>query len=238
MKRQTTTPPVDQNDLPGRAAYQAFCETRGIRPNWGKNGYQANADRWRTIAAAAANPKEPPIPPKKPKRPAASPSHDLHDIAMPMSQAILVLARLMEIPDSDLSRFAGNVKNLQRNGFPKGLHTKRGNPAKLDRDQLMQLVVCETLHRAGLMPIPAMAATQESWDAIRTALISTLTDEGNDPMAMVLVIETASTRNVSVLSMDRVVDLIRTGNARSVALHRLDILAVRLKKAVNEVLSV
>src|SRR3546814_6457454 len=52
-------PSPDATDLPARAAYQAACDAKGIKPNWGNTGFQSKVEYWRSIAAAALNPVEP-----------------------------------------------------------------------------------------------------------------------------------------------------------------------------------
>lgn len=234
----TTEPiPFEQDDLPARAAYQASCDARGVKPNWGKNGYQAQAERWRTIAAAVAHPKEPPVPEKKPKKPVWSYSPDLHDIAIPMSQAILVTATLLDVPEDEMDRFIGNVKNFQRNGFPKGLHTGRGSPAMLDRERLMQMAVCLTLHRAGMAPIPAMSATEAAWQEIGPELIKYLTGESYERLVMAVATDGLRSISISVVNIENAIRLLNGRRTRSITFHRLDILASRLIRSVAKILA-
>lgn len=232
--------PLEQDDLPARAAYQASCDARGVKPNWGKNGYQAQAERWRTVAAAVAHPKEPPVPEKKPQKPKKAVwqySPDLHDIAIPMSQAILVIASLLSVPKEEMDRFVGNVKHFQRNGFPKGLHTGRGSAAMLDRERLMQMAVCLTLHRAGMVPIPAMTATEAAWQEIGPELIKYLARENNE--RLVIAVDTNGLRSmtISVMNIDSAVRLLQGRSTRSITFHRLDILADRLARSVAKILA-
>jgi hypothetical protein len=223
------------DDLPARAAYQASCDARGVKPNWGRNGYQAQAERWRAIAAAAADPTEPPVPERKPKKALQTVSRDLHDVLVPMSQAISALARLLEIDDRDISRFTGNVKHFQRNGFPTGLHTGRGAPAVLDRDKLLQLAVCATLHRAGMMPIPAMAATSDAWHVVGPRMVECLTDEEPRPTFMALVANGMNDRAITVHDTDGMTALLQGDDVRWMTVHRLDVIATRLRDAVRAI---
>lgn len=227
-----TAAAILRNDIAARAAYQASCDARGVKPNWSDSGYQAQADRWRQIVAAAADPQPPRAREKMPKKAVRVVASDLHDIAIPMSQAILVLARLFEIPDTDLSRFVGNVKHLQRNGFPKGLHTGRGSPAVLARDQLLQLAVGETLHRAGMMPIPAMAITEEAWELLLPEFNQILGSDISVPRLMAVMANGSVERTIRVIDVGEAMHLVERDDVLSVTLHRLDVLALRLKEAV------
>lgn len=219
-----------KDDLPARAAYQAACDARGVRPNWGPSGYQSQAERWRAVAAAARSPEEPPS--LRPVQPERTPiAEDLSDLRIPMSRAIAILVRVFDVGDADRSRFVGNVKHYQRNGFPHGMEVRgRGTAAMLGRTQLLQLAICETLHRAGVMPIQAMRMTMAAWSRIEPCLPSLLSTDGGPPVLLATSID-RNEESVDVVGIEAVEGIVAAGTVRSVSIHRLDIV-VRLVRTI------
>src|SRR3546814_10948233 len=99
-------PSPDATDLPARAAYQAACDAKGIKPNWGNTGFQSKVEYWRSITAAAINPVEPAAI-QKPKKMVKQPTPltlDLSNIAIKWNECRSVFNAFLGLPEEDESR--------------------------------------------------------------------------------------------------------------------------------------
>jgi hypothetical protein len=161
----------DTTDLPARAAYQAACDAKGVKPNWGKTGFQSKVEYWRSIAAAAINPVEPTTvqkPQKMLKQPTPLTS-DLSNIAIKWNESRSVFNAFLGIPEEDESPFEGRMKHFQRLGFAC---EKRGSgtPSILNRENFLKLAFGLLLHHDGMSPSRTIEIFDAIWEELHDAL--------------------------------------------------------------------
>lgn len=83
---------------------------------------------------------------------------------------------LHNVADDKRSAFAGRLKHLQRMGFPPGVNTGRGRPAKYEPSQLFFLAVIFELNQFGVGPEKAAHMTDQNIHTLADGAIRALTE--------------------------------------------------------------
>jgi len=81
------------------------------------------------------------------------------------------LSEFHDIAPAEQSAYAGRLKHISRQGFPTGVGTGRGNPARYDADQLFQMLTVTELGQFGVQPARAIKLVSESWPRLRKTVL-------------------------------------------------------------------
>lgn len=95
------------------------------------------------------------------------------------SDVLKILASANHVPDEAIPAFRARLRHLQRQGFPQGINTGRGKPAKYSPKQVFELAFAVELAQFGIGPERIVGIVENNALSLAVIVATFLDDRSN-----------------------------------------------------------